>query len=184
MTSTYTPTFTASNGLDFELTADGHLLGEALSCYGPVSPEGVKALAELFQHERDQELNRWRDPDNPDFVVYRRPKCDDELGRAVWVLDETTATGYTYWENSTPAWPGKYAQMWKAAERYYEAHPEPRPWDEAEPGEIWELTEPEGLKQLWVKTDRELWRSIHSTKTTYYNGKSATAGRRIWPEED
>lgn len=181
-----TKTFTASNGVEIETTVDGCLCTVGSIGYVWAGIEGVEALREYFQHERDRELGRWRDPDNPDFVVYRRPKRDDELGRAVWVLDETTATGYTYWEKSTPAWPGKYAQMWKAAERYYEAHPEPRPWDEAETGEIWELTDPDGHKQLWVKwvkTERGLWRSIHSSKPTYYDAKNATAGRRIWPEE-
>lgn len=178
-----TKTFTASNGVEIETTVHGCLCTVGCIGYAWAGFEGVEALREYFQHERDRELGRWRDPDNPDFVVYRRPKRDDELGRAVWVLDETTATGYTYWEHSTPAWPGKYAQMWKAAERYYEAHPEPRPWDEAEPGEIWELTEPGGLNQLWVKTERGLWRSIYASKPTYYDAKDATAGRRIWPEE-
>lgn len=181
MTTAYTPTFTASNGLDFELTADGHLLGEALSCYGPVSPEGVKALAELFQHERDQELGRWRDPVNRDLVVYRSPELDDEFGRTVQVMDETSGEAITYSENRSPDWENKRER--KTADRYFAAHPEPKPWEEAEPGEIWELTEPDGHKQLWVKTER-LWRLIHSTKPVLYNGKNATAARRICPEED
>lgn len=175
--------FTASNGVEIEITENGCLGTGGSIGLTFVGPKAVEALREYFQRERDQELGRWRDPDNPDFVVYRMPKRDDELGRAVWVLDETTATGYTYWENSTPAWPGKYAQMWKAAERYYEAHPETRPWEEAEPGEIWELTDPEGLKQLWAWDEIEGWRSVHSNKVSHLVGREAAAGRRIWPEE-
>ncbi len=178
-----TTTFTASNGIKLEITDDGGVFTHDSRAYVMASVTGVEALREYFQHERDRELGRWRDPDNRDLVVYRMPELDyDEGGRAVRVMDETSGEAVTYWENRRLDWENKEER--EAADRYFKAHPEPRPWEEAEPGEIWELTEPEGLKQLWVKTDRELWRSIHLTKSVLYNGKNAADGRRIWPEED
>lgn len=183
-----TTKFTASNGVEIETKEDGYLRGEKYSdpgvLYATAGPDGVEALREFFQHERDLELGRWRDPVNPDLVVYRRSDLDDEDGRAVRVLDETTGYEVCYWEKLDQYWKGKDSPTSKTLERYFEAHPELSPWDEAEPGEIWELTGAGGLNQLWVKTEWGLWRSIYASKPTYYDAKGATAGRRIWPEEN
>lgn len=69
-------------------------------------------------------------------------------------------------------------------ERYNEAiqaaahtAPNPRTWDEAEPGEIWELTEPGGISRLWVK-EEHLWRSAYLTRTVYWSAKNAASGCR------
>lgn len=186
MTTAFTPTFTASNGLELEHTADGHICGDVLNCYGPLSPEGVEAFREFFQRERDLELGRWRDPVNRDLVVYRRPEEDDEDGRAVRVLDDSTGFAFTYWEKYGLDGQGatRYEKGQEAASRYFEAHPAPKPWEEAESGEIWELIGADGLKQAWVRNGAEGWVSINASKVVYYDGKGATAGRRIWPEED
>lgn len=111
------------------------------------------------------------------------PNDDDKDGRSVRVLDETSGYGFTYWETSRATWEGKHAQKWEAAQRYFEAHPEPKPWEEAALDEIWELTDAEGITQLWVKTWETDWRNVHTQKTTKYNDMRVTAGRRIWPEE-
>ena len=182
MPTEYTPTFTASNGLDLEHAEDGHLLGDVLNCYGPLSPDGVEALREYFQYLRDKELNRWRDPVNPDLVVYQLPENDNLDGRAVRVMDETTGHEYVYVENNRTWWEVKAER--EAADRYFEAHPETQPWEEAESGDIWELTGADGLKQVWVRNETGGWVSINEPKVTYYDGKGVTAGRRIWPEED
>lgn len=182
MTTAYTPTFTASNGLELEHTADGHICGDVLNCYGPLSPEGVEAFREYFQYLRDKELNRWRDPVNPDLVVYQLPENDNLDGRAVRVMDETTGHEYVYVENNRSWWEDKAER--EAADRYFEAHPETKPWDEAEPGEVWELTDSEGREQLWVWDEIDGWRSVHSDKVSHLVGREATVGRRIWPQED
>ena len=182
-----TTKFTASNGVEIETTENGEIFVKGDYGYSQAGPAGTKALREFFQHERDQELGRWRDPVNPDLVVYRRPEEDDCDGRAVAVLDASTGVAFTYWEKYGLDGQGVtiYEKGQEAAGRYFAAHPVPRPWDEAEPGEIWELTAGlGGIKKLWVKTEREGWRSVHSNKTSYRVDRDATAGRRIWPEED
>lgn len=181
-----TTTFTASNGVEIELTENGCLgtggsIGQTF-----VGPKAAKALREYFQHERDRELGRWRDPDNPDLVVYRRPEEDDYDGRAVAVLDESTGVAFTYWEKYGLDGQGvtRYEKGQEAAGRYFAAHPETKPWDEAESGDIWELTGADGLKQAWVRNGTGGWVSVNALKVMYYDGKGVTAGRRIWPEED
>lgn len=177
-----TTTFTASNGTEIEITEIGGIF--AKSGYGHIQagPGVTKALREYFQHERDQELGRWRDPDNRDLVVYRRPGSDNSEGRAVLVMDETAGHGGTYREHGRRWWEDKKDRA--VADRYFEAHPESKPWDEAKPGEVWELTDAEGREQLWVWDEIDGWRSVHSDKVSHLVGREATAGRRIWPEED
>lgn len=178
--------FTASNGIEIEITEEGGLLRTGSYGHAPAGPMATRALREYFQHERDQELGRWRDPVNRDFVVYRRPEEDDYDGRAVAVLDDSTGVAFTYWEKYGLDGQGvtRYEKGQEAAGRYFAAHPETKPWDEAESGEIWELTGADGLKQAWVRNGTEGWVSINALKVMYYDGKGVTAGRRIWPEED
>lgn len=175
--------FTASNGVEIEITEIGGIFAKSVYGHIQAGPGGTKALREFFQHERDQELGRWRDPVNRDLVVYRLPKEDNTDGRAVRVIDETSGDTFIYWETFESFRAGKHAQMWKVAVRYFEAHPESKPWDEAEPGEVWELTDSEGREQLWVWDEIDGWRSVHSDKVSHLVGRKATAGRRIWPEE-
>ncbi|MBM7795819.1 hypothetical protein [Pseudoglutamicibacter cumminsii] len=187
-----TAKFTASNGVEIEITEDGYLRGNKHihpgMLYATAGREGVEALREYFQHERDQELNRWRDPDNPDFVVYRRPEEDDDDGRAVAVLDDSTGVAFTYWEKYglDGQCTTRYENGQEAAGRYFAAHPEPKPWEEAKPREAWVLTI-DGKEFPATAT-----LSLFSDGCDFYTGgdclnahdPSITAGRRIWPEED
>lgn len=183
--------FTASNGLEIEIKEDGYLVGkenfESSLIDASASSEGVEALREFFQHERDQELGRWRDPVNRDLVVYRLPKEDNTDGRAVRVIDETSGDTFIYWENFESFRAGKHAQMWKVAVRYFEAHPELRPWDEAEPGEAWVLTidGSEEAAMLMYSYDSDTHEFYIGSSDSLYSRSdpSITAGRRIWPEE-
>ena len=65
--------FTASNGWTFNPPdKDGDISirnpEDIIQTFIP--PDAVNALYEYLQAERDTELGRWRDPENPDFVVY------------------------------------------------------------------------------------------------------------------
>ena len=177
-----TTKFTASNGVEIEPTENGCLgtggsIGQTF-----VGPKAVKALREFFQHERDRELGRWRDPVHPNFVVYRVVDLDDNFGRAIQTLDETTGDTFFYWEKLER--PSEGIRGREVVNRYFAAHPETKPWDEAETGDIWELTGADGLKQAWVRNGTGGWVSINAPKVMYYDGRGVTAGRRIWPEED
>ena len=143
-----------------------------------------EALREFFQAERDEELGRWRDPENPDMVAYRTPEDDDESGRCILLLDENTGDNHWEWEHT--ALPGP-------ADRYFTAHPlpepEPKPWLEAKPGEVWALTYAGIEETAWVAdftwgAPPRFRQFKNLLNPIFTNDDSITAGRRIWPEGD
>ena len=102
--------------------------------FGVYTLETTEALRAFFQAERDDALGRWRDPENPDYVVYPRPDQDYHDGSCVLVLDELSGATWLDWERV--ALPGP-------ARRYFAAHAdvEPRkPWHDAKAGEYWLVT--------------------------------------------
>ena len=148
---------------------------------GVYTLETTEALRAFFQAERDEQLGRWRDPENPNIVVYPIPAMNDQgdgYGRAVWVLDEAEMVSGTVLDDR---------HSHSSASHYFAAHPEPEPWDAAQPDcdEIWVMT---------INSDREeVFRcgenGLYSLKTGNPLGSllsrgcnKITAGRRIWPE--
>src|SRR5690625_3758643 len=125
--------FVASNGIKIETDHDGALVGTGEGGYIRVwvGPDGINALREYFQHERDAELGRWRDPETG-LLVYQINDDPD----TVFVFDETYADHGTWTrEQVGPTTTGFGAPI---AERYFATHPEPKPaWHDAEPGEVW-----------------------------------------------
>ena len=134
-----------------------------------------ETLRAFFQAERDEALGRWRDPENPNVVVYPCLNQDDGYGRVVWVLDEAEMVSGTVLDDR---------HSHSSASRYFDAHPlpepEPKPWENAKEGDYWVLTigvEP----SLWHKGTRRLfWTDGERLSGT--DLKDATAGHRIWPE--
>ena len=166
--------FTATNGILFTITEDGVLRWE-----GGYDPRRVTdALREYFQRERDTQLGRWRDPQNPDIVCYP-VACDLD---AVWVMYEGDGSRYhatrTDWERIHPHY------VSETAGRYFAAHPEPKPWHAARPDcdEIWVLTI-HGCEQPVYVTEfsGEPVFQVPDGETISLHRESITAGRRIWP---
>lgn len=102
-------------------------LGRGLKEY--VNQVRANALA-----ERDEQLGRWRWPENPDYVVYRWVADPPRRNvRGVTVLSEAIPRGYTVWEDNVDVIYGtsvneearKAAR--DAARAYFDAHPEPKP---------------------------------------------------------
>jgi hypothetical protein len=138
------------------------------------------ALAEFFQHERDEHLNRWRWSENPDYVVY------PFSSNSVSVIRETP---YTTWTVNRAAAGSANVEPWRCAQAYFDAHPEPKPWHDAKPGEVWELTIGAGVRRVFVHDDESA--AIGDRAAITPDGKfveldspDITAGRRIWPEGD
>ncbi|KQT75374.1 hypothetical protein [Microbacterium sp. Leaf436] len=188
--------FTASNGIEIRITTD---LGGDKYLHGTVpnevdqvgftpelhataSEKGLEALREFFQAEADERLGRWRWPENPNYVVYI------EDGYAV-VVDEAgpkktpdrIASRHLEDPVGSIGW-GEFA-----ARAYFDAHPEPKPWHDAKPGEVWELTL-EGEKPAAFYPSKSMngyfTPVMPNTGTTAVNfdWPLITAGRRIWPE--
>ena len=166
------------------IASNGRTVVEELRCLKITHPNHyphfidldiTAALREYFQHKRDQELGRWRDPENPDVFVYPDPVWDDMNGRCVKVWDERTRENRFEWEKTT--------EYNTTARRYFEAHPEPKPWQNAEPGEVWVLEFTETPRytsgEAWVADDEEFWQgAIYVRKCD----PEIVAGRRVWPE--
>ncbi|MGO3147117.1 MAG: hypothetical protein ACTIJ6_05495 [Leucobacter sp.] len=185
--------FTASNGDSVELTGPEkitvgpgeHIRGSA-SLRGPVG--AVTALREFFQHERDQELGRWRWPDNPQYVVYEDKARSYINQPAVIVINESDgATAMCGRDGLYSASGIGVSDKWcePAAAAYFDALPVRKPWHDAKPGEVWALTY-EGVEQAWgVGFDGSLeLRFIFACGDSRVSADDAdiTAGRRIWPE--
>jgi hypothetical protein len=137
--------FTASNGIEIEFTANGYLLGRrnerqqgasGLVTHATAGPEGIVALREFFQAERDAELGRWRTGAHPD--IFARPFDS----KRIEVYDEANGDQTSFARNDVPS-PDAPSGEWPpcvVARAYFAAHPVPRPWENAKPGEIWRLT--------------------------------------------
>lgn len=135
-----TETFTASNGGTVELRGSGRL---AITDHNPeqvsehvrtisrtsyLDPTQADAIREFFLHERDKELGRWRWPENPDLVVYQRtPEIAAVLHEPSGQILPVRAGEY----------PGEETGFSGAANAYFAAHPEPKPWHDAQVGEVW-----------------------------------------------
>ncbi|MFF1540458.1 hypothetical protein ACFVWL_10280 [Microbacterium sp. NPDC058269] len=153
--------------------------------------EEVRALREFFQHERDEELGRWRWPENPDYVVYSNP--DEAFERMfgpnldlVILRDSDGMTkGYVREEDQGgPPMDHRIGHM-LAARAYFEAHPERKPWEAAAAGELWAFnTDPGTRETLWERdTSESRWHLPGQAKAVLGVHFTIVTGRKIWPED-
>ena len=167
-----TDVFTASNGL--QINWCGSLCGQEPSL--ATGNDIHTARFEFYQQLRDTELERWRWPLYPEYVVYsgRRP---------ILVLNELT--GDTLRARRTDEFKeDRDGTIYAAAVAYFQAHPERKPWEDAKPGEAWEITytglaSPQVTK-VAIRTDRNTWKT--DVLEMEFN-HAITAARRIWPED-
>jgi len=179
--------FIASNGLAIIPNKDGSVWWEAGHAFTRVT----QALREFFLHERDQELGRWRWPEDRNYVVYPNPVADHELAfgddLSLIILRESDGVmkGYAQDEDHHRN-PERGSEFARAARAYFAAHPEPKPWHEAKPGEVWEVTiegEPYTLEMTCIDHDGDvLFFTKDQVILTHYSG--IMAAERLWPEED
>lgn len=177
-------TFKASNGIELRATESGLLERRNCSERGTgvwdevcgidtKSPALVwDALREFFQHERDQELGRWRWSGDQKWVVYK--------GVSYLVINEERGTA-TYLPLAGWSDAGTDPAHRAVLAAYEAAHPEPKPWHDAKPGEVWLLTV--AHEEIPVLKDEDDFYSTKSgNRVIRYNSDEITSGRRIWPE--
>lgn len=166
------------------IASNGVILDEHGDVYANRHCDGYQAAhearKEFYQHLRDKELGRWRDPEDANMVAYRVPESDDKDGRAVRVIDELTGTYAPLWERDVK--PPERRSMYATAARYFEAHPEPKPWHDAKPGEAWVLAAHDDADEYPYVTDSN-GRFIDENFVTH-KPEDFSSGRRIWPEDD
>ena len=147
---------------------------------GVYTLETTEALREYFQAERDIELGRWRDPENPDLVCYP----DEMSPNWVLVIQESTGDTDTVFRHTWGS--TEDDEFILVADRYFAAHPEPKPCDAAQPDEIWVLTINNDTEEVFRCGER----GLYSLKTGNPLGSllscgsnKITAGHRVWPGE-
>lgn len=179
--------FVASNGVVVQewVTAGWLQVGNPYDLMSAISEGWVVALREFFQHERDEELGRWRDPENPDVVVYRTPYGDDRDGRRIEMANERTNETQPAWENLVVIEDAEQPEGWAA--RYFAAHPEPKPWGSAKNNEVWALrfSDQHGFLPYAVKTDEggpRFWWTGNEGQSAGYFAREFAEGHRIFPE--
>jgi len=173
-------TFTASNGLMVERHEDDRIVvfeGSAIPVMRTYKASvHVDALREFFQHEKDEHLGRWRSSADPRWTAVRRDKfayfqCEDGIRSFNIHLDR---------EATLNAWNDDLRAI---AREYIAAHPEPKPWHDAKPGEVWLLNidhKNAANEVAWqVATSTEFSRLGLAINK---RDERITAARRIWPE--
>lgn len=140
---------------------------------GIAIPSSIEAdLHEFFQAERDKELGRWRWPENPDYVAY----ADDD-GDVV-VLNEGTGASYSLTTRRDVTKRNPNHPATKAAQAYFEAHPEPKPWDAAKEGEVWIVTPFNSTAAYPAIFQADMFRDHGGS----WRAEDIADARRIWPE--
>lgn len=133
-------TFTASNGARYSEQPHGGIrfMGGILDPDVELSAGMAFGIREFFQHERDEELGRWRWPENPTCIVKEGESTGDfGRGRTVYVFHEATFDRFHFNERVRSVDDGTSIAH-QAARAYFEAHPdpdpdpEPKPWHEAQ----------------------------------------------------
>lgn len=139
-----------------------------------LSGANTVALIESLDHERDEDLGRWRWPENPEYVVY-------PTHGGYQVVNERN--GVAEFRN------GLYAHdMEGQAAKAYRDDCNDRPWDAAVDGEIWEVDNLGPDRQYIVMGGRFfrlplLPPSDPSWHPALFASDFRTA-KRIWPESE
>lgn len=164
--------FTASNGIIIaELQDPKRWTINPLNRSTQVDIFEMQALREFFRAEEDERLGRWRWPGDCDYVV--TPAGNHH----VWTVHEPTGMAVYTVRGSQLA--GAFKD---AARAYFDAHPEPKPWDKAKRGEVWAFMI-DGLDEEFAAAlgEDKSWWWVDGGRVNVVDG-GITAGRRIWPE--
>lgn len=150
-----------------------------------INADRTEALREFFRAEHDEELGRWRWPENPDYVVYPKSSSETEPSPGVRVVHESSGRSKDVGRVVASACEAAVSVFGKAACAYFAANPERKPWHDAKSGEAWALTV-DGEEYPWGVGD-----GVDAGRFVYLGGltnipldhPSITAGRRLWPED-
>ena len=172
------PEFKAKNGLIVKPCENGGIEVGRPGYRDYTLPEASLALEEFFQKRGDEERGRWRDPFEPHYVVY---PVDD--GATVRVLDERDGVSTWVNRNVEATDTGHYG----VAYRFFEAHPDRKPWDDAKASDVWILSvngrESAARVTTWANGEVAHPIVFFTTDGAVVASGRVDHARRIWPEE-
>ena len=163
--------------------SDGSVLFDHANGY--LSPASVMDAEEFFQAKRDFDLGRWRWPANPQWIVYpRRPGFTPYGDADLLVINEVdgSAMEYVATDDDGTCYTGHAAE---AARAYFEAHPERKPWQRAQVGEVWVLSTADGETDAYTAMPvRGGGIAFESPEGRYLlDDADIESARHIWPED-
>ncbi|MGF3056177.1 hypothetical protein [Microbacterium sp. YY-01] len=136
-----------------------------------------EARIEFYQHLRDEELGRWREKPDDDFVAI--PLSEHE----VIVLNERTGGSIT-WVRGAAEQSTSFGAA--TARAYFEAHPARKPWHDAVDGELWLIRfsdYPNTDVSALAKNGTFVYNDHCCDGWADFDDDTIIAGRRIWPEK-
>lgn len=175
------------NPCDLDLLDRTELMETAEKILARLAWEGF--VVQPQQHQEDARLRRWRWPKNPDFVVYPQEE------RGAWVIRESEPGAIRWYDAELAASCTASESEWRGYAGAYlgwlNANPEPKPWHDAKPGEVWLLTfrgfETTGASPWTVRLGRRFTDPLEfaypqNGNTLALTNPEIVTGRRIWPE--
>ena len=170
--------FTSSGGVAVEELAEANSSLSRWRVGGAIfrhTPNEIEALREFFLHERDKELGRWRfDRGSRVYVVY------PSINGSVRVLEESTGQSEVVTREAAAF--DQFAWANEVADSYFAAHPDPKPWHDAKPGEIWVITTENVADEVAVQVTPEGTFQYNDGHAWAIQDMPIRSARRIWPE--
>ena len=185
-----TDTFVASNGVTLDrygLAVGAPGIGLLVELF---NSEGAHpARIEFYRHLEDERLGRWRWPENPDYVVYPLGLDATDRRYAAALHEPSGITGRWQEGQYRTVPPTEATDLGiLAVAAYFDAHPEPKPWHAAKPGEVWAVTktiadEEHACRVARVNDEIMFEPTIRPTFRFAVTSTVIASARRIWPED-
>lgn len=147
---------------------------------GIISAKEARALKYVFQDQKDIDLGRWRSEVKGWMVVY--PQVGSDL---VLVLNELDGTTRLFERDEVARGQVILNDYEHTARAYYNAHPLPKPWQNAKNNEVWELEFSDGTKGAFIMNATHLAGAVFGNAETYLltNSDNIVGGKRLYPQE-
>ncbi|MDQ7877327.1 hypothetical protein Q9R08_04985 [Microbacterium sp. QXD-8] len=174
--------FRASNGVAVSRDQDGRVRTTFSSIRSDIVPSRAAALAEFFEHDKDESFGRWRAP-RPlrEFVVYPGSDFDTAL-----VLHEPSGAMTTIARQEVDdAEAEGFSDEAKVARQYFIEADKTRRWQDSVEGELWALRFGVDPEEIVVVRRGDHFAAVDTNEYFTSVGVTApeiTGGRRVWPE--
>lgn len=182
--------FVASNGIRVVAEGAGCLMDvqltdtvgrNRLKGWGFLNAGDMDALTEFITARRDEELGRWHWPKHPEYVVYPKEPTVTDPDANFRVVHEVTGRSRDV-DIDVLLQYGANSRFGEAALAYADAHPAPKPWQDAKDGEVWRITsKAASAPRLATVHNGYFWFAGGGYDAT--DSKLIKAGERVFTEE-